>query len=316
MKTTTFRKLNTWVVLIGAPLFVAFVFLLVLFPNFRYALGQVDQHGIAVRIEKVGENYVLHVPPLFDYDYSSVHLQLETGQEFSQIPEKVKVYKGALAFAFEKEEEISSSEKLQETLKKNNEGELLNGQLVSYNDTIFVVADGKTRAVLSPEIFEGLGYDWDAVEEVSGDIFNEYEKGENITSGSSHPDGTIFDVDGELQIFLDGKRHRIPEEIAQEEILKKISPVIISDDKLVNVGNCIFFKRKKQVASCEFIPDYSQDAAGNEYIFMLPQQMLQKTEKADATFKTLRGLDKEVARKTLSRMKTTLRGRYFPELIR
>ncbi|MCD6583994.1 MAG: hypothetical protein J7K71_04860, partial [Candidatus Omnitrophica bacterium] len=71
--------------------------------------------------------------------------------------------------------------------------------LIDYNGTVYVIEDGKRYGITSPEHFNSLGYDWNAIRKVDSNEFNKYQdggiKGQTVEVTVTS-DGSTFIVNG------------------------------------------------------------------------------------------------------------------------
>ncbi|MEA1926199.1 MAG: hypothetical protein U9M90_03075 [Patescibacteria group bacterium] len=314
MKQTTVFNINTVIATaIGAFIFV-WVSFGVLSSKFHYMLNSSDAYGIVLNADHIDKNDVIYVAPLFDYKFSSIHLEIKTNNEFTDVPKKIDVYKGHISLLYPEGEAITTEENLKTYLWNENIGSLANGRLVSYNEAVYMISNGKRRAFLAPEIFERLGYNWNAVEEIDGDVINKYEKGEKIGFGSSHPDGTILNIKETLFFTAKGEKHKIDSALINE-VTSHVSPVFISDNELTFVGECELSKKMDQSIHCELVPHNAILSQGHDYIFFISQEVMQDISEASIVFNASCWMDGQVALASLGRIKQALRNRYFPDLI-
>jgi len=315
MKIKAYKKINTIAALVIGVAIMIFVLLGILFPQFKYVLNTPDSHGIAVREKEFGKQSILYVSPFFNYQFSSIHLKLESEQEFSDITNSFDVFKGYVSQGLEEGKVVQTEQELNELLWKNNESEIANGNLISYADTVYFVTNGKIRTILSPEIFIQLGFDWNAVEKVDADVFATFEKEEHIDFGSLHPSGTLFKSDSGHFFAVEGKKKLVEKEL-ENAIPETIRPIELKSEQLVKVGKCLIQKGSQKTVKCSFEPGETTEITGNDYIFEIPSSTLESTRKGTVTFNTLKGMRRDIARSSLKRIKDRLAIRYFPEIIR
>lgn len=315
MKIKAIKKINTIAALVVGLAIVIFVFLGILFPQFKYVMNTPDSHGIAVREKEFGEQSILFVSPFFNYQFSSIYLKLESEQGFSDIPSSFDVFKGYVAQRLEEGEAIQTEQELSGLLWKNNQSEIANGNLISYADTVYFVTDGKVRTILSPEIFVQLGFDWNAVEKVDADEFAIFEKAEHVDFGSLHPSGTLFKSESGHFLAVNGKKRMVENDL-ENAIPETIRPIELKSEELVKVGKCLIQEGSQKIVKCSLEPGQTTEIIGNDYIFEIPSSTLELTQKGTVTFNTLRGMRRDIARSSLKRIKDRLAIRYFPEIIR
>ncbi len=314
MKRETVFNINTAVAITIGTFIFAWVFFGMLSPKFHYTLNSSDAYGITLNANRIDKNDVIYVAPLFDYRFSSIHLELEANNVFTNVPQKIDVYRGHISLLYPEGETIATEENLETYLWNENVGALANGRLVSYNEAVYMISNGKRRAFLAPEIFERLGYDWNAVEEIDGDVINKYEKDESIGFGTGHPDGTVLSIDETLFFVVQGKKYKI-DSMLIDEVTSHISPVFIPDNELTFVGECKLSEKVDKSIHCELIPCNVDLLQGRDYIFFIPQEVMQNIIETSIVFKTSCWMDKQVARDSLARIGQILKNRYLPDLI-
>ena len=86
------------------------------------------------------------------------------------------------------------------TLKKYPIGPIMlfqDGSVVSYNGTVYLIANGYKKPIASPEVFLGLGYKWSEVIPLRSYEFVEYPLGETISDINSEAYNVIKVNDGD-----------------------------------------------------------------------------------------------------------------------
>jgi hypothetical protein len=314
MMKKTSKISNIAIALLTGLAIMLFVLLGILFPTFIYQLNVPDTHAIALWQKQIGEKSLLHISPFFDYQFSSIELKIESNQGFSETPDSFGVFKGYVAQGFEWGEDVVTAEQLSEIIKNNNGSDIANGSLISYNDTVYLISDGKVRSILSPEIFLQMGFKWESVTKVDGNVFNSFEKGDDINFSSLHPNGTLFAAGSDLFFVMNEQKRAVSAELV-ELIPDSIEPIGLDSHELAGIGNCLVSKRTESMIKCSFEPQQSSKISGNDYIFEIPAQVYSAIEQGNITFNTLKGMREDIARSSLSRIKTSLITRYFPEIL-
>lgn len=313
MKQINLRKFNTFISIVIGVAIVAFVFLKIVFPEFRYKLDVPDKHGAILQIDHVGKKNLLHVSPLFDYEYNSVCLKLKFENTTGIKSKKISIFKGFVFQSFPVNRKIDSSEEFQKYLWQDNKNTMPNGSLISCNETVFVIENGKARAFIAPEVFEKLGFKWNSVIKVKSDIFGRFDEGDPMTFGSLHPDGTLLKFDDKL--FLVKEKSRIELVGIERDEFGDVVPLEFFSDKLKKAGECNIEVTSSKQSSCEIKFEDISEIGGNDYIFDIPQEIASEISDVEVVFKTLGGMNIDVAKTSLARIKNNLALRYFPELI-
>jgi SpoIID/LytB domain protein len=77
------------------------------------------------------------------------------------------------------------------------------------NGTVWIISDGDRRGFSSAAVFEGLGYDWDDIVNVSWTEAEIHDVGAAVSSTSEHPNGTLMRAEGTPTVWwLDNGRKR------------------------------------------------------------------------------------------------------------
>jgi hypothetical protein len=85
------------------------------------------------------------------------------------------------------------------------DGALLRGS----DKTVYVIEHGRKRAILSPGIFTGLGYQWTQVRHVADEVLHNLKSGPEVDSTDQYPDWTLVNSETDKIVYvLDGGRKR------------------------------------------------------------------------------------------------------------
>lgn len=104
----------------------------------------------------------------------------------------------------------------QAELQKYQDGASANvytdGNLLKGSDgKVYIISDGTKRYITGPAVFDGLGYKWGNVINVSDAHLALYTAGTDVSSSATRPDGdTVKKSDGNLYTVIDGALRHIP----------------------------------------------------------------------------------------------------------
>lgn len=145
-----------------------------------------------------------------------------------------------------------------------------NGSLFAYGESAYVVDGENILPIISANIFQEFGFNWDDLIMVNGDEFSYYQKGDLFEVDSSHVGGTIFyeQEDGQWYIFDNQKIHRLVSENAAHS-WSKIDPIIASKKSFSEFEKCQLEKKGFIFKNyfCEMPIEKLQDIPGKNYQF-------------------------------------------------
>jgi len=85
------------------------------------------------------------------------------------------------------------------------------GTLMSHDDTVYVIANGKRRPIVSADVFQSKGYAWSNIISVSAPEINLHVQGKPLTKDSPLPDGSVIQGPENKMFLIDeGNRRYIP----------------------------------------------------------------------------------------------------------
>lgn len=111
----------------------------------------------------------------------------------------------------------------------------LDGTVVSYGDSAYVVEGETLRPIDSIDTFLSKGYAWSDVVAMTGEEFGMYTRGKLYTKREPHPNGTVFSEEGTGKLFLidGGKKREIPATCASRFASIRAIPASVAD-----LGSC------------------------------------------------------------------------------
>lgn len=191
-----------------------------------------------------------------------------------------------------------------------NSSDFANGTLLSFDNAVFVVVDGKVRPFNNPITFLSFGYNWSDVIPVSEDKIGLYQRAKLFTIDLPHPDGTVFLTRDSGKYFLIQAGQRL--EITDPEILKsyaKNAPIPVDEKSLDFDLSCVL---KKDIwpldsYSCTVPVAKLGQFLGNDYQFKIGG-MEKNLSRASVTFS--RALNWSNARDVLSVIKQKFLNNY------
>ena len=117
----------------------------------------------------------------------------------------------ANGFKWEDVEELSEEE-----VVSYPEGDALlypDGSLIKgSSSTVYVVSEGKKKGFMSAKVFEGLGYKWGLIKNISDGELALYEIDDPLNENSDYPEGSLIRVEGTPTVWQieNGKKRPIP----------------------------------------------------------------------------------------------------------
>ena len=153
-------------------------------------------------------------------------------------------------------------------LKLNKElAGFLDGTLIEYNDSVFIITGKKKAAFSSPLVFDNLNYDWDQVIQVTSQEARLHSNAPApITLQSPHPNGTILLDEPTGNYYLVEQGNLV--ELAKERknlLYSAIAPIKVTLSNL-ETRTCLLENNQ-----CRIKPDRSfVGQPGNAYFFELP----------------------------------------------
>jgi hypothetical protein len=262
---------NTWVVVLGAFFFSGWVLFRVVFPVFHFDYQQ-EMGGFFSNLIIVDKEYLkIRMPDNYPFSKFSMKLKVNGEKEelFGQVyQDEIGLYPVVRI--------ITDKKELMTYLTIPGNDKVWNGELISKGQAVYFISDGQYRVVLSADIFNRLGFDWDKVKKSNGGEFKSLTKGLNIDKGENYLPGSFLQIDKSL--YLVGKNNtlfKIEDQVSREMVRKKFSVVKIDPDKLLSVGEVQCQRRIfGQGIKCVF-------KANGRKIFPESEIVIEKKEGAD-----------------------------------
>jgi len=146
--------------------------------------------------------------------------------------------------------------------------------LVSYGESVYIVAEKDIFPIDSIETFEAMGFDWNDVLPVGADEISFYEKKKLLSLSSSHPKGTVFlnSKNKRWEIIADGKKHLLPMGSITKAWNKK--PIIIYEDGSDVFSDCLFTKKTIAIRKfqCQIDIEKLKNFSGKDFEFFISGQ--------------------------------------------
>ncbi|MBU2025672.1 hypothetical protein KJ912_02945, partial [Patescibacteria group bacterium] len=143
----------------------------------------------------------------------------------------------------------------------------LDGALIQFNDSVFVITNGRKMVIASPEALNKLNYSWDNIIPAQTDEARIHSNTPlPLNLDSAHPNGTILKDASTGQIYLvsQGERIQLDPQIART-YYSAITPIQCQDQNQP-VKTCSLQNNR-----CQIKPDQAfKKQNGNSYIFQLP----------------------------------------------
>lgn len=184
-----------------------------IYPSFSFNLNQVNEFGRGFTTKTNDGKSFLVVAMEEQYPFNGAKLKINLDESsLAQLSKNIKIAlaKDYWSNTYPIGGKITSEDELKELLYQDNPAEVPNGALYSYGEAVFAVSRGKYYPIISPTVFESMGYAWENVSEIKNQDYSQLTVAEKINFMSAHPDGTIFKTkDGQYFMIWEGKKRPI-----------------------------------------------------------------------------------------------------------
>jgi len=149
---------------------------------------------------------------------------------------------------------------------------LSDGTLAAIGISVYILSAGKSYPIASPQVFQELGYDWNALYAANSEEVGIYKKQKQFGEGATHPDGTIFKDEqaGIYYLIENGKKRPLIGTHLIASYTNKIKPVIVDGTSLNTTASCTLKKAslwQKNTYSCQMSLSQIANQKGNDYQF-------------------------------------------------
>lgn len=216
-------------------------------------------------------------------NFSTINLQLVLSKQAPSIQaEKILIRKTYKAFTYP-----MAMQPVGFPTGNSENGAFANGAILSFDNSVFVVADGKVMPFNNPLTFLSFGYQWSDVIPASEAEIGLYQRDKLFTINHPHPDGTIFLTQDSKKYFLIQNEQKL--EIKDAEILKtylKGSPIAIAEKSLDFELNCELKKNLWPLNSygCSIPIEKLAQFTGNDYQFTIGSINKENIRQINLTF--------------------------------
>ncbi|MBD3300812.1 MAG: hypothetical protein GF347_05680 [Candidatus Moranbacteria bacterium] len=219
----------------------------------------------------------------------------EKKQESLIPPYTLKKYNNKYYLVYENKKELIPTDKILESYGGNqkalpmNQAEFkkiplskdpatfIDGTLVGYKDSVFVISRGKMKVIASAQVFDRFGFNWDHVIEITPAEARIHKNDpEPLLLTSPHPFGTIIDnLDGTYYLIQEKERLKINDQDYQK-YFGSVHPVSLNysgtlDNLNINQNRTCFLNNN---LSCSLnIDKVFKNQAGYGYFFDLPKKL-------------------------------------------
>jgi DNA mismatch repair ATPase MutL len=185
------------------------------------------------------------------------------------------------------------------------------GTIVSLGNSIFILSEGRSYPVDTPETFQALGYSWEDVIPASSEEVGIYKKQKVMTQATPHVSGTIFLDQKDDKYYIVRNNQKLP--LIGNRLIQNYlhsHPIIADSRGLEKVSTCDLKKNTLVLRSysCDIALENLSDLKGNDYQFAADFDTNIRIEQLDVMFHTAPKL--ENARQTLSQIKTLIKINY------
>jgi len=187
----------------------------------------------------------------------------------------------------------------------------VDGTLASFEQSVFILSEGKSYPVADAETFVQMGFDWNNVVALDSEELNIYKKQKQFDRNQPHPNGTIFfDQTIEKYFVIKNNEKHLIENDAVAKNYSKQKFVIANSKESETSFSCQLKKNllSSSKYSCNVPLDSFENFLGNDYQIETKFANEAKVSDIDVTFSTpLNWLN---LRSSLSRIKASLRNNY------
>lgn len=301
-----------WLCLVGVGAGIPFFVLWRnVFPHISLDYLQMNEfgHGL-VQQEIAGRKYLVATPGL-QYPYNRTEVDLVFSEKVSQEKiGKLNLAKDYLVNTYPLSEPITRVDDFERLAYQDNPEKVPNGAVYSQADSVIIVSRGRYHPIVSPSVFEAMGYRWDTIVPIDPGAYAELEAGEKIKQNSPHPDGTVLRTgDGEYFFVWEGKKIPIDKKLIGETGLG-YQAVDISGSSVKPLADCQPEYGGKE-ASCLFVYDEKMMAGpGKVFLVYFDEWPSGYLASGNVTFATEVTFDKEYLRFSFGQIKAKLYARY------
>ena len=185
---------------------------------------------------------------------------------------------------------------------------LADGTLAAIDISVYILSAGKSYPVANPQVFEELGYDWNALYAANSEEVGIYKKQKQFGEGATHPDGTIFQDEkiGTYFLIENGEKRPLLGTHLIASYTGKIKPVIVDSSSLNATTTCALKKAsfwQNNTYTCRMPLTQIATQKGNDYQFLGQFNATLAIDQIHAQFHT--ALSFQNARNSLSRIKNS-----------
>lgn len=188
------------------------------------------------------------------------------------------------------------------------------GTLVSSNESVFILSDGKRYPIDNVDTFTAMGYSWDDLIAITPEELGAYEKQKLFTQDSPHPDGTVF-VDrasGEYYLIEKNKKHRFISPLAAQLYLRGSSAIMADTDSIETFADCKMEKTFSLFYSnfaCQIPLAQLANLPGNDFAFSLQSNIDIKAKYLNVIFKKV--IDSGNMLSSMAQIKLNIKKNYY-----
>lgn len=195
-------------------------------------------------------------------DFSNAKIQLLSNKDLSA-SQDISIRKTYKAFTYPLAAQPVNSPADDSSMN----GTFANGTLLSFDNAVFVVVDGKVMPFNNPLTFLSFGYQWSDVVPATEDKVGLYQRDKLFTINRPHPNGTVFLTRDSQKYFLiqNGQKVSITDEKLLPTYLQR-TPIAV-DEKSLDFQKACALKRDfwpENSYSCSFpVANFAQTLGNN-----------------------------------------------------
>lgn len=254
-----------WILLVVFLMWIIYLGLKIIFPSQEFFYPTNGPAGKQNALENMARSGIVQNFDAFSPEnFSTAKIQVVMAKNLTpgQTPD-VTIRKTFKAFSYP----IATNSTDLPSVNPEN-GIFANGTLLSFDNSIFAIIDGKAMPFDNPITFLSLGYQWNDVIPATESEIGLYQRDKLFTIDRPHPNGTVFLTRDSHKYFLIQNGQKL--EITNQEISKS-NPIIADEKSLDFKLSCKLKKNIWPLNSYECtipISDLTQ-FLGNDYQFTI-----------------------------------------------
>jgi len=240
------------------------------FVTSEYSSTKAPLTGATVSEKIINRQHYIILPEIENYVFDKINLNIiPRGKITTNEVFEIKAFQNFQAAFYPERKEDISEERLIELMSRNNRTEVPNGAMFSDGDVVGFMQPGDlTRTVLSPELFEKMGYKWEDIISQENGFMSSLNSGTIWRYGEPHPSGTFLEVNDKVAMIWDETILSLQKEI---EIRNHSSQTPIKIDVNLKEFDDCQTNLTNNTISCDFKKETPN--LKSNYLFLLPSSI-------------------------------------------